>query len=99
MKELIQPSIIAKDQFFLKLIGARDYWAFALQKAQEDALIAQKGLLQVQRIAQEVSEAEALGLRVTYLIDQNGNLYSEICEKGKMGFIDGKQGTVPRKQK
>ena len=72
---------IDRDEFIIRLMGARDYWS-------QKSLEAQLGMVAVTELAQRVNEAEAVDLKVDFYVDEETNrLRVDVYEKGQMGFV------------
>jgi len=80
-KEKPKPEKLTRDEFVIRLMGARDYWS-------QKTLEVQLGMMAVHDLAKRVSDADAMNLKINYFVDEStGRLSVEVKEKDQMGFI------------
>lgn len=85
---------ITRDDYYITLIGARDFWINehdkimgAMLQAQQQMMQIEKNLALLNRAATQEQEAVRLGLKVEYFRNpENGTVITHISGKKPFGF-------------
>jgi len=77
---------ISKEEFFMGILNARNYWVLKMKESQEEFETAKGYVEEIVQLANRAMEAESLGFIVHYLKMEDGTLGIKALPKEKPGF-------------